>query len=71
MFALTSGLATSTIEHFSNGDQTEMVTSAGDNFSCRDWQNPNGAGKLVLNAPALDQVPGGGDAISGFIFSAE
>jgi hypothetical protein len=70
-FALTSGQATSKIDHFSNGDETETAVSRGENFSCRDWQNPNGPGKLVLNAPALDQVPGGGDAISGFVFSAQ
>lgn len=70
-FALTSGTATSKIDHFSNGDQTVSVMSAGVNFSCSDWQNENGPGALVLNAPAIDQNPGGGDVITGFVFSGQ
>ena len=71
-FALTSGMATSKIDHFSNGDETvSPPPNKGQNFSCTDWQNPNGPGKLVLNAPALDQNPGGGDIITGFVFSAQ
>ena len=69
-FALTSGEAKSTIENFSDvTDNTVTVTSNGENFNCHDWQNAAGPGKLVLNAPALDQNPMGGDIISGFIFS--
>ena len=71
-FALTSGQATSVIENFSNDPlhQTVTITSKGENFSCADWRNPNGPGRLVLNAPALDQNPmSGGDIITGFTFS--
>lgn len=69
-FALTTGQATSVINNFSNTlGQTVTITSKGENFSCADWRNPSGPGKLILNAPALDQNPQGGDIITGFTFS--
>jgi hypothetical protein len=69
-FALTSDANVATLINFSNvlGD-TATVTNRGENFSCADWQNPSGPGKLVLNAPALDQNPNGGDIITGFVLS--
>jgi hypothetical protein len=73
-FALTSDENVATILNFqSTADftpgTTVTVTSRGENFSCSDWSDPNGPGKLVLNAPAIDQNPMGGDIISSFIFS--
>ena len=69
-FALTSGTARGTIENFSNDvGQTLNFELRGENFSCSDWQNPAGPGRLVLVAPALDQNPGGGDVVTGFTFS--
>ena len=69
-FALTSDANVATLMNFSNmlGD-TVTATNRGENFSCTDWQNPNGPGKLVLNAPAIDQNPNGGDIVTGFVFS--
>jgi hypothetical protein len=68
-FALTSGVARGTIENFSNEEgQSLNYELRGENFSCADWQNPAGPGRLVLVAPALDQFQGG-DIISGFTFS--
>jgi hypothetical protein len=69
-FALTSDANVATLINFSNmlGD-TVTATNRGENFSCADWQNPSGPGKLVLNAPAIDQNPNGGDVVTGFVFS--
>jgi hypothetical protein len=69
-FALTSAANVATLVNFSNtlGD-TVTTTNRGENFSCADWQNPSGPGKLVLSAPAIDQNPGGGDIVTGFVFS--
>jgi hypothetical protein len=69
-FALSSDQNVATILNFSNMlGQTVTSNNRGENFSCGDWQNPNGPGKLVLNAPAIDQNPLGGDIITGFVFS--
>ncbi len=69
-FAFTSGQSVSSILNFSNMlGQTVTVTIRGENFSCADWRNPNGAGKLVLGAPAVDQNPLGGDIVTSFTFS--
>ena len=69
-FALTSGETRSTLDNFSNQlGQTVTTTLRGENFSCTDWRNPNGPGKLVLLAPAVDQNPMGGDVVTGFNFS--
>jgi len=68
-FALTSGQSETTILH-ANADDTAMRDLqhfSGTNFSCRDWQNTNGPGKLVLSAPLLD-APMVGDAITTFTF---
>jgi hypothetical protein len=55
-FALTTGLATSTI---SNADaipgQTLTFQTQGVNFDCYNWQTST-RGRLVLSAPALDQI---------------
>ena len=68
-FALTSGIAHGTIEHFGNeADQTLNFELRGENFSCSDWKNPAGPGRLVLVAPALHQFQGS-DIVSGFTFS--
>ena len=39
-------------------------------FSCNDWQNENGPGRLVLSAPAINQNPGGGDVVTSFSFGS-
>lgn len=69
-FALTSGETMSTLDNFSNElGKTVTTMLHGENFSCADWTKPNGPGKLVLLAPAIDQNPMGGDIVTGFTFS--
>jgi hypothetical protein len=69
-FAFTSGQSVSSIMNYSDRlGQTLTFTTRGETFSCTDWRNPNGPGKLVLGAPAIDQSPTGGDIVTGFTFS--
>lgn len=67
-FALTSGMSKSTILNANNSPgQTLEVDAQGQNFSCTDWHNAGGPGRLVLGAPAID-IPTVGDVVTTFTF---
>jgi len=67
-FAFTSGRSRCTIENFSNMSGVALsLDSQGENFSCADWTNEKGPGRVVLSAPALHQNSGS-DVITSFAF---
>lgn len=71
-FALTTGISRAQILNFSDTlNKTVSYDAHGQNFSCSDWQNPNGPGVLALTAPALHTSPSGGDLITVFTFSSQ
>ena len=68
-FALTSGMSKSTITNAgATTGSTLTFSERGQNFSCADWQDTGGPGRLVLTAPALHLSPTGGDLVTGFVF---
>lgn len=55
-FALTTGFARSRVTNANNMlGQTLTFETQGQNFDCHDWENGRG-GRLVLSAPAIDQM---------------
>lgn len=70
-FAFTTGLSQATIEDFGNSpDATFFHEVTGAGFSCRDFDQENSAGTLVLDVPTFDlEVPvlGTVDFISSFV----
>jgi len=46
------------------------LDACGEDFSCNYWQTPNGPGRLVLSAPAINQNPSGGDIVTSFSFGS-
>ena len=71
-FALTTGTSESMILDVNNSGTNNSGTKAtfsaqGQNFSCSDWQDSNGPGRLVLTAPTLN-LGGFGDLLTAFIF---
>lgn len=70
-FAMTTGLARTTIEHFSGGDENITFEQQGENLSCSDWATAGG-GRFVLSFPTLHLNPmSGGDLIIGFTFQGK
>ena len=68
-FALTTGASRSTVLNANNElGHTLNFDAQGENFSCEHWQEP-GRGRLVLSAPALDQMLVG-DVATIFIFAS-
>ncbi|MFI5394791.1 MAG: hypothetical protein ACHQ9S_04590 [Candidatus Binatia bacterium] len=68
-FALTTGLSTSTITN-ANDDlgHTLSFQAQGQNFDCYNWQQST-RGRLVLSAPAIDQLVGSGFSDVATIFN--
>jgi hypothetical protein len=66
--ALTSGVSRSTILDFNDSGDSLSFDAQGQNFSCTNWQDATGPGRLVLSAPALHSGVNGDDIITAFIF---
>jgi hypothetical protein len=67
-FAMTTGIARTTVGNFSAGEADLVFTQEGENFNCANWPNGTG-GRFVLSFPTIHLNPmGGGDLVIGFEF---
>jgi hypothetical protein len=67
-FAMTTGVARTTVGNFSAGEADLIFNQEGENFDCANWPNGTG-GKFVLSFPTIHLNPmGGGDLVIGFEF---
>jgi hypothetical protein len=69
VFALISSDAHAEILHANNGDTPLAYDNPGENFSCAEWTQEDGPGKLILSFPTLHGVqPSGADLINVLLF---
>ncbi|HYD49780.1 MAG TPA: hypothetical protein VEB21_15595 [Terriglobales bacterium] len=70
-FAMTTGIARTSILNFSGDAQDLVFEQSGENLSCSNWENGTG-GRFVLGFPTLHLNPmSGGDLVVGFTFQGK
>lgn len=70
-FAMTTGIARTTVRHFSASDTDLVFEQHGENLSCSNWATGTG-GRFVLGFPTLHLNPmSGGDLVVGFTFQGK